>query len=76
MSSTTDFFGKADMLMSRFAGGQCFGVKLQSDFQPFVGSCLFAYLLKRTLSKSVLVLVGLESCDDSELQSTTVLLRP
>lgn len=74
--SAPDFSGEAGMLMSRFAGGHCFSVKLQADLQLFVGFCLFAYLLKRTPSKSVLVLVGLESRDDSELQSTTLLLGP
>lgn len=32
MSSTIDFFGKTGKLMSRFAGGLCFGVKLQAAF--------------------------------------------
>lgn len=71
MSSTIDFFGKTGMIMSRFAGGLCFGLELQVAFSA---SFVFAYLLKRTRSKSVLA--GSESFDDSELQSITVLLRP
>lgn len=48
-------------------------VLVSSCRQLFQLLLFFAYLLKRTLSKSVLV--GWESFDDSELQSTTVLLR-
>lgn len=54
MSSTTDFLGETCVLLSRFAGGPCFRAKLFSS-----------YLLKRTLSKSVLVLVGSEDFNES-----------
>lgn len=59
-----DFFGKTGMLTSRFAERLCFGIELQADFSGL--DFFLAYLLKRTLlSKSVLVLLGLENIDDS-----------
>jgi len=73
MGRTITFPGKTGMLASRLAGGPCFGVKLQAAFSASFFFFPPLHLLKRTLSKSVLV--GSESFDDSELQSTTVLLR-
>lgn len=64
MITTMDFFGKTGRLTSRFAERLCFGVKLQADFLAFVFFFL-AYLLKKTPSKSVLVLLGLDNIDDS-----------
>lgn len=61
------------MLMSSCAGALLFGVEMQAAFSAFFFPSPL-HLLKRTLSKSVLA--GSESFPDSELQSTTVLLRP
>lgn len=51
------------MLTSRFAERLCFGVELQADFSAL--GFFLSYLLKRILSKSMLVLLGLENINDS-----------
>lgn len=43
----------------------CSGIELKADFSALGLGFFLAYLLKRTLSKSVLVLLGLENMDNS-----------
>lgn len=72
-SSIDGFFGKTGLLVSRFAGGPCFGVRqLQAAFSA--SFYFFPISCTRTLSKSVLV--GWETFRESQLRSTTALLRP